>query len=66
MFIICFPVDAAKSFLPKSFKASFVQIYKSALRGKEKRRKGKIEYKYPSKLRFEMRFPDTDIVGNSV
>lgn len=43
-----------KSFLPDSFKAQFVQKYISAIKGKEKRSEGHLEYRFPGKLRLEM------------
>jgi outer membrane lipoprotein-sorting protein len=42
----------APGFLPKKFSASFEQSYKSNLTGKVKRSWGKIQYEYPSRLRF--------------
>ena len=46
------------SFLPKSFQTSFVQEYKSALKGKKRKSHGVIEYAYPSQIRFEVSKPD--------
>ena len=46
------------TFLPKSFKTTFTQEYKSALKGKMKKSLGKIEYVYPSQIRFEIDKPD--------
>lgn len=48
-------------FLPPVFKAKFKQVYKSALTGKEKLTDGKIEYKYPGHLRFEIVGPNKSL-----
>ncbi|TDJ06539.1 MAG: outer membrane lipoprotein carrier protein LolA [Deltaproteobacteria bacterium] len=44
-------------FFPKSFTASFEQIYKSTLTKKEKRSWGELSYKFPSNIRFEVKRP---------
>jgi outer membrane lipoprotein carrier protein len=44
-------------FLPKSFTASFEQVYKSTLTKKEKRSWGELSYKFPSNIRFEVEKP---------
>ena len=46
------------SFFPKSFSASFTQILKSELNGKEKKSYGTIEYRYPGSIRVEIESPD--------
>lgn len=51
-------VSAKTNFLPKSFQTTFTQEYKSALKGKKKKSLGKIEYSYPSQIRFEIDKPD--------
>lgn len=50
-----------ESFLPPSFSADFEQIQVSALSGKEKKSLGRIEYKFPSHIRFEIQKPDVII-----
>jgi outer membrane lipoprotein-sorting protein len=55
LFLIVQTVDAAKSnFLPKTFNAEFVKKEVSSLSNKERSTKGKMSYKYPSKVRFEI------------
>ncbi|OUR93678.1 hypothetical protein A9Q84_19640 [Halobacteriovorax marinus] len=49
----------AKSFVPKNFSASFEQVYKSALTGKEKRSKGQIDYSYPSSIKLITSSPES-------
>jgi len=44
-------------FLPKSFTASFEQVYTSTLTKKEKRSWGELSYKFPSNIRFEVKRP---------
>ncbi|MBT3584342.1 MAG: outer membrane lipoprotein carrier protein LolA [Halobacteriovoraceae bacterium] len=41
------------NFLPNSFKATFVQSFKSSLSGKIKKSRGNIAYRYPGNIRFE-------------
>ena len=45
-------------FLPKNFKSSFVQEHKSKLKGKIVKSYGKVEYSFPSQIRFEIDKPD--------
>jgi len=49
----------AKSFVPDHFSASFEQVYKSALTGKEKRSKGLIDYSYPSSIKLVTSSPES-------
>lgn len=51
----------ASAFIPDSFSASFEQVYKSALTGKEKRSKGTMDYKYPGNIRLETSSPESII-----
>ena len=48
-------------FLPQSFTTKFEQEYVSTLKGKVKKGKGAIEYKYPGQIRFETNTPSTVI-----
>lgn len=55
-------------FLPKTFKVGFVQQFKSELKGKIRKSKGFLEYKYPSKIIFEITSPEEDrikLIGKS-
>ena len=47
-----------ENFVPKKFRASFTQEYKSQITGKIKSGNGTLDYEFPSKLRFEMTKPD--------
>ncbi len=49
---------AADSFLPDTFTADYEESYKSAASGKEKKSFGRIDYKYPRHIRFEVKAPD--------
>jgi chaperone LolA len=44
-------------FLPTSFSAKFEQEYISSLKGKVKKGRGSIDYKYPGNIRFETETP---------
>lgn len=46
----------AKNFVPQSFSANYEETLKSAT-GKEKKSFGKVDYKYPGHLRFEVTSP---------
>lgn len=48
----------AKSFIPNKFSATFQQVYKSALTGKEKRSQGSIDYSYPGSIKLETEKPE--------
>lgn len=50
-----------EAFLPPTFSSDFEQVQKSALSGKEKKSQGRIEYKFPSHIRFEVQKPDVII-----
>lgn len=59
LFLILLPtLSFAKSFVPPSFSANFEESLISAATGKEKKSFGKIDYKYPSHIRFEITSPD--------
>jgi outer membrane lipoprotein carrier protein len=49
----------AAAFIPESFSASFEQVYKSALTGKEKRSKGTMDYKYPGNIKLMTSSPES-------
>ncbi|WP_044557707.1 LolA family protein [Halobacteriovorax marinus] len=49
----------ATGFIPNSFSASFEQVYKSALTGKEKRSKGTMDYMYPGNIKLETSSPES-------
>ncbi len=49
----------AAAFIPDSFSASFEQVYKSALTGKEKRSKGKMDYMYPGNIKLITSSPES-------
>ncbi len=56
-FILLFiytPLTWANFVLPSSFEMKFIQVIKSEISGKEKKSKGKIEYKYPGSIRFKV------------
>ena len=48
----------AKSFVPSSFSADFEESIISMATGKEKKSFGKIEYKFPGNIRFEITSPN--------
>lgn len=48
----------ADDFLPPSFSADFEQSFKGVASGKEKKSFGKIDYKYPRHIRFEVVSPE--------
>ncbi len=48
----------ADDFLPSSFSADFEQSFKGVASGKEKKSFGKIDYKYPRHIRFEVVSPE--------
>jgi outer membrane lipoprotein-sorting protein len=47
----------AKSFVPNSFSANYEESITSLVTGKEKKSFGKIDYKFPGNLRFEVTSP---------
>jgi len=49
--------SAFADFIPTSFTARFEQVYLSKLKGKVKKGTGKIDYHYPSRVRFETETP---------
>ena len=59
LFTLLFSTSAiADDFLPASFSADYEESFKSAATGKEKKSSGKIDYKYPRHIRFEVVSPD--------
>lgn len=52
----------AKAFIPDSFSANFVQTVKSSATGKDNKTLGKVDYKYPGHLRFEVTDPVKSLV----
>lgn len=50
----------AKAFVPNSFSANFEETVKSVT-GKEKKTYGKVEYKFPGHLRFEVTQPEKSL-----
>lgn len=59
LIVFCQANSFASSFLPESFSANFEESYISAVNGKEKKSFGKIDYRYPSHIRFEKISPDS-------
>ncbi len=58
-FLLLFSFSAlADDFLPASFSADFEQSFKGVASGKEKKSFGKIDYKYPRHIRFEVVSPE--------
>ena len=57
IFLISFPLFA-EDFLPTSFSTDYEESFKSAASGKIKKSFGKIDYKYPKQIRFEVLNPD--------
>lgn len=56
---------AEASFLPDSFSADYEESYISSVNGKEKKSFGRIDYKFPRHIRFEVVSPDpTTFVAN--
>ncbi len=57
----------SKSFVPSSFSANFEESLISVATGKEKKSFGKIDYKYPGHIRYDIISPDPSIfVSNPV
>lgn len=50
-------ITFAKSFVPNSFSANYEESVVSQVTGKEKKSYGKIDYKFPGNLRFEVTSP---------
>jgi outer membrane lipoprotein carrier protein len=57
LLVLSFNIQA-KSFIPNKFSATFEQVYKSALTGKEKRSQGTIDYSYPGSIKLETQKPE--------
>lgn len=58
LFLFCSSVALAKSFVPASFSANFEESIISMANGKEKKSFGKIDYKFPGNIRFEITSPN--------
>lgn len=56
-FLILPTLTFAKGFVPNSFSANYEESVVSQVTGKEKKSYGKIDYKYPGSLRFEVTSP---------
>jgi outer membrane lipoprotein-sorting protein len=60
-FLCLLPLGAfAKSFVPSSFSANYEESYTSVV-GKEKKSFGKVDYKFPGHLRFEVTSPTASL-----
>jgi outer membrane lipoprotein-sorting protein len=57
-FLLCSTLSFAKSFVPGSFSANFEESIISMATGKEKKSFGKIDYKFPGHIRFEITSPN--------
>ncbi len=58
LFLALFPtLTFAKGFVPNSFSAQYEESVVSLVSGKEKKSFGKIDYKFPGNLRFEVTTP---------
>lgn len=58
LFLALLPaISFAKSFVPNSFSANYEETVVSLVTGKEKKSFGKIDYKFPGNLRFEVTSP---------
>jgi outer membrane lipoprotein-sorting protein len=57
-FLLCSTLTFAKSFVPGSFSANFEESIVSMATGKEKKSFGKIDYKFPGHIRFEITSPN--------
>lgn len=56
---LCFATTAhAKTLVPNSFSTNFEESIKSMATGKEKKSYGKIDYKFPSHIRYEVTSPE--------
>lgn len=51
----------AKTFVPSSFSANFEESIISLVNGKEKKSFGKVDYKYPGHIRFEITSPNASL-----
>ena len=58
LILMLFPIlSFAKGFVPNSFSANYEESVVSLVTGKEKKSFGKIDYKFPGNLRFEVTSP---------
>lgn len=60
-FIFLSTSSFAKSFVPSSFSANFQESIISLATGKEKKSFGKVDYKYPGHIRFEITSPNPSL-----
>jgi outer membrane lipoprotein carrier protein len=58
LFLLASSAAFAKSFVPGSFSANFEESILSMATGKEKKSFGKIDYKFPGNIRFEITSPN--------
>ncbi len=58
LFLLASSASFAKSFVPSSFSANFEESILSMATGKEKKSFGKIDYKFPGNIRFEITSPN--------
>jgi outer membrane lipoprotein-sorting protein len=58
LFLFASSASFAKSFVPSSFSANFEESILSMATGKEKKSFGKIDYKFPGNIRFEITSPN--------
>lgn len=58
LFLLASSASFAKSFVPGSFSANFEESILSMATGKEKKSFGKIDYKFPGNIRFEITSPN--------
>ena len=58
LFLLASSATFAKSFVPGSFSANFEESILSMATGKEKKSFGKIDYKFPGNIRFEITSPN--------
>ena len=58
LFLLASSASFAKSFVPSSFTANFEESILSMATGKEKKSFGKIDYKFPGNIRFEITSPN--------
>lgn len=65
LLLTLFVATVEASFLPESFSADYEESFLSSVNGKEKKSFGRIDYKFPRHIRFEVVSPDpTTFVAN--
>lgn len=55
---VCAKATPAKGLVPNSFSTNFEETTKSLVSGKDKKSYGKIDYKFPSQIRYEVTSPN--------